>query len=315
MTSSTLQRNHLALRISLLGIVGGCLAFLLFSNPDTGGSRILGEVMNCGHFALFGVMAIALFFFFELGRPRGLRNHALAWGLTILLGLGTECIQLFLPGRFFELRDLFYDALGAFTFLAFVHSFRMADGLRRLRTRIVLVLICLAATTPIWLAVAEWEHIAQAFPLINSFETKDELSRWEAKEANLTLTQMHSNLGKYAAELRLMPGKYPGMNSDYFYHDWRGYQHFACDIFLSGATPLSFSIRINDKAHNQAYTDRYNQTFILAPGLNHIRIPLRDIATAPVGRTMDMSDITLICMFSYQLKTPRTVKIDNIRLL
>ncbi|MEN6473260.1 MAG: VanZ family protein [Syntrophaceae bacterium] len=310
-----MQQEHLALRWSLLGIVGGCLAFLLLSSPDTGGSRIMGEVLNCGHFALFGVIAVALFFFFELGRPRGLKNHALAWGFTALLGLGTECIQLFQPLRSFELRDLAYDAVGAFTFLAFVHSFSIADGRWRQRLRIALALICLAATTPVWLAVAEWERIAQAFPLINSFETKDELERWETKEANLALAQTHATHGTYAAELRLMPGEYPGMSSDYFYHDWRGYQLFVCDIFLSGATPLSFSIRINDKAHNQAYTDRYNHTFTLAPGLNHIRIPLYDVATAPRDRRMDMRNIALICAFAYRLQTPRTMYIDDITLL
>lgn len=310
-----MHREHLALRFLLLGIVGVCLAFLLFSSPDTGGSRIMGEVMNCGHFALFGVMAVSLFFFFELGHPRGLKNHVLAWGLTALLGLGTECIQLFQPLRSFELRDLAYDALGALTFLALVHSFRIADGRRRQRLRITLALICLAATTPVWLAVAEWRGMARAFPLIGSFEDKTELSRWQTIDATLTFSRRHATLGNQSAEVNLMPGTYPGVNSDYFYGDWRGYQSLAFDVYLPGSSPLHLSLRIDDKHHNQEHSDRYNHTFTLAPGLNQIRIPLADVAVAPISRPMDMAAITVICLFAYRLETPRTIYVDNIRLL
>jgi len=309
-----MQRNHLALRLLLLGIVAGCLAFLLFSTPDTGGSRILGEVMNCGHFALFGVMAVSLFFFFELGQPRGLKNHALAWGVTALLGLGTECIQLFQPLRSFELRDLAYDALGALTFLAFVYSFKISDGRRRLSLRIALGLVCALATTPIWLAVAEWRGMVRAFPLIASFEDKTELRRWQTIDATLALSGKHATSGKGSAEVRLMPGTYPGVNSDYFYGDWRGYRSLAFDVYLTGATPLDLSLRIDDVHHNQEHSDRYNHTFTLAPGPNQIRIPLADVATAPISRPMVMAAVTEICLFAYRLETPRTIYIDNIRL-
>ncbi len=306
--------SHPALRLLMLGIVGGCLAFLLFSSPDTGGSRIMGEVMNCGHFALFGVMAVSLYFFFELGRQRGLKNHALAWGITVLLGLGTECIQLFQPGRFFELRDLANDALGALVFLAFVSSFRMAGGHRRTALRIVLALACLGATTPIWLAVADWRGMVRAFPLIGSFEDKTELGRWGTKDATLALSHRHATSGRRSAEVRLLPGVYPGVNSDYFYGDWRGYQSLAFDVYLPDSNPLRLSMRIDDRHHNQEHTDRYNHTFTLAPGLNRIRVPLADVAAAPATRPMDMSAITVICLFAYRLETPRTIYLDNIRL-
>lgn len=311
-----MHKDHLAIRLLLLGIVGGCLAFLLFSTPDTGGSRIMGEVMNYGHFVLFGVMAVCLFFFLELGypNPRGLKNHALAWGITTLLGLGTECIQIFQPLRSFELRDLANDALGALTFLALIHSFRIVDRRKRFRLRIALAAICLLPTTPIWLAVAEWASMARSFPLISSFEDKTELRRWGTKNATLALSHRHATSGRRSAEVRLLPGVYPGVNSDYFYGDWRGYQSLAFDVYLPDSNPLSVSMRIDDKHHNQEHSDRYNHTFTLAPGLNPIRVPLADVAAAPATRPMDMSAITVICLFAYRLETPRTIYIDNIRL-
>jgi VanZ family protein len=310
-----MHREHLSLRLLLLGIVGACLAFLLFSSPDTGGSRILGAGLNCGHFPLFGVIAVSLFFFFELGRPQGLKNHAMAWGLTALMGLVTECIQLFQPQRFFELRDLANDALGAFTFLAFIYSFKITDGRWRNGLRVILVLICLAVTIPIWQAVAEWRNMVRSFPLIGSFESVDEMKRWHTIDATLALSHQHATQGSLSAEVHLLPGEYPGITSDYFYGDWRGFQNLALDVYLPGTTPVTLRMRINDKHHNQEHSDRYNQSVELVPGLNHIRIPLSYVAAAPRNRPMDIQAITLICLFVHGLEKPCTIYIDNIRLL
>jgi VanZ family protein len=307
-------KEKTGLRALMIGIVIACLSFLIFSNPDTGSSHILSEVMNCGHFPLFGIIATALLFYFEFGKARGPKNYFLSWGTAAFLGLLTECIQLFEPDRYFELRDLAYDALGAFTFLAFCYSFRPSE--QRLRRTILLgvALICLAVTTPIWLAVAEWQRMLKVFPLISSFETTHDISRWKSHESTITKVRGHSTHGVYSAKVMLFPGEFPGLNTDYFIGDWHGYQTFACDIFLAGDTPLRLTIRINDKVHNQAYSDRYNYDFSLQPGPNRIRIPLKDVALAPHGRPMNMRAVSLICIFSYQLETLRTIFIDNVRL-
>ncbi len=298
----------------MIGIVIAFLSFLIFSNPDTGGSRIFSEILNCGHFPLFGVIAMALFYYFEFGEARGPKNYFLSWGITACLGLLTEFIQLFDPGRTFELRDLAYDALGAFTFLAFSYSFRLSERRMRRTIRMGIALICLASTTPIWLAVVEWEHMLKSFPLISSFETKGEVRRWKTHDASIMQVQGHATHGKYSAKVMLSPGVYPGLNLDYLVGDWHGYKTFACDIFLLDDTPLCLTIRINDKVHNQAYADRYNHTFTLQPGPNEIRIPLKDVTRAPLGRSMDMRAVSLICFFAYRLDTPRTIFIDSIRL-
>lgn len=310
-----MSKEKAGLRILMLGIVIACLTFLLCSNPDTGGSRILSEIMNCGHFPLFGIIALALFYFYEFGQARGAKNYYLAWGMAAFLGLLTECLQLFEPLRLFELRDLAYDALGSFTFLTCAYSFRLTDPCLRRTIRIGAALLCLAATIPIWIAVDEWKHMRNEFPLINSFETPGDIRRWEANDAVIMQARDHVTHGTYSVKVMLSPGEYPGLSSDYFIGDWRGYQSFSCDIFVTGKIPLSLTIRINDKEHNQAYTDRYNHTFTLPPGPNRIRIPLQDIARTPRGRAMDMRTVSLICLFAYRLDTSRTIFIDNVRVL
>jgi hypothetical protein len=101
----------------------------------------------------------------------------------------------------------------------------------------------------------------------------------------------HATHGLNSAKVLLLPGKYPGLISDYFIGEWQGYQTFACDIYLSGNTPLGLTIRINDNGHNQEYPDRYNHTFTLQPGPNHIDVPLLNVEKAPRTRRMDMEHI------------------------
>jgi len=101
---------------------------------------------------------------------------------------------------------------------------------------------------------------------------------------------------------------------DYLHNDWRGYGSLSFDVFLEGPTPLEITVRINDRKHNDEFTDRYNKGFRLHPGDNHISIRLSDVKNAPRARMMDMGNITNICIFSYNLKEPRSMYFDNFRL-
>jgi len=74
------------------------------------------------------------------------------------------------------------------------------------------------------------------YPLISSFEDQVELKRWQVKDAAISLVRDHATHGLNSAKVLLLPGKYPGLISDYFIGEWRGYQTFACDIYLSGNT-------------------------------------------------------------------------------
>ncbi|HPC47581.1 MAG TPA: succinyl-CoA synthetase subunit beta, partial [Deltaproteobacteria bacterium] len=105
-----------------------------------------------------------------------------------------------------------------------------------------------------------------------------------------------------------------GATLDFPPRDWRGFESLAFDAYLEGTTPLPVTVRINDLEHNEQYSDRYNRTFTLKPGANRVVIDLHEVERSPAGRRMDMGRIALVCLFSYQLKEPRTVYLDNVRL-
>ena len=306
-----MMRDKSISQVGAAGVVLACLAFLLFAPPYKGHSLVIIEALNCGHLPLFGVIAIALIPLTEKGYGR-FRNYSLAFGFTILLGLAIEIIQLFMPDRFFELRDLLYDGLGAATFLAFVYPF--PDNAIKRRVRWITFGVILVATTPILLVIGDAYMMKRDFPLIASFESHAEMKRWKVNGGTMEQTNQHATDGEKSAQITLFPGEYPGCSTKSFARDWRGYQRLTLDVFLTSDTPLVLTIRINDELHNEDYTDRYNESFRLIPGSNRITILLEVVSGAPRGRCMDMQHIGLICLFSHKLRVHRTLYLDNLRL-
>jgi hypothetical protein len=61
---------------------------------------------------------------------------------------------------------------------------------------------------------------------------------------------------------------------------------------------LPLHLRINDQGHNNQYRDRYNRRLTLQPGYNYFSLPMSDIAGAPKGRTMDLSEISDVVIYA-----------------
>jgi hypothetical protein len=65
----------------------------------------------------------------------------------------------------------------------------------------------------------------------------------------------------------------------------------------------------------QRFQDRFNRRYTIQPGWNRIHIPLLDAQQAPEGRAMDLSAVMAVGLFATRLERPRTVFLDDIRLL
>jgi len=77
-------------------------------------------------------------------------------------------------------------------------------------------------------------------------------------------------------------------------------------------------VRINDKEHfsnGQFYSDRFNRQFILSSGWNNIDIAIDDIRNAPKTRVMNLRAIGNLGIFTVNLKHPRLIYIDDVRLI
>lgn len=102
------------------------LGFLLFVNLDFLGSRITDEICEFGHLPLFGVTALVFLRLFSSGSRAGAEpgHYVFSFLAAVLTGIATELLQGLTPGRFFEIMDILYDTLGAFTFLALAYPLK-----------------------------------------------------------------------------------------------------------------------------------------------------------------------------------------------
>jgi len=301
--------------VTLVLITG--VSFLLFYDFGKTNSRLIDEILNYGHLPLFGVVALVILWILNKGSwpCTEKKKYITAAFITILLAILTECIQVFTPDRYLELGDILNDTIGAVTFLTFVYSLQSNLSVSlKARYMGASVLLMALPTIPIFVAALDTWNIEREFPLISSLETSIEMDRWSSKESAMSRTRLYATDGEYSLKVNLYPGIYPGISMDYLHNDWRGYGNLCFDVFLEGSTPLEITVRINDRKHNDEFTDRYNKGFRLHPGDNHISIRLGDVKNAPRGRMMDMGNITNICIFSYNLKEPRSMYFDNFRL-
>jgi len=293
------------------------VSFLLFFDFGESSSRILNTIVSFGHLPLFGVVSLVILRVISNGmKVPGLKHPYIAsWIITSASGALTECIQAITTYRHFRLGDIYTDILGAAIFLmiTYVHQTRPRHRYITWMTGGLLLLIIIRAYPIIVSSIDKW-NMERTFPVLISFETPFELSRLLENDETVNRTQSHATEGDYSIHVQLTPGEYPGITIKHIMEDWRGYSYLSFDVFIEGLSSLPLTIRINDRTHNEKYEDRYNQTFNLQPGLNHVTISLSEVEHAPKGRLMDMEHISILCLFSYKLKEQRTVYFDNFRL-
>jgi len=293
------------------------ISFLLFSDFNTSHSRLIDELLNLGHLPLFGFIATGVLWVLNRNETnvQGNKSYIYAGIITILFGVFTECIQPLISDRHFELHDVSNDAIGVVTFLSLLFAFQ-----KPLPNRIVFILsvssllLVIFSSFPLYHAAVDTKAMYKEFPVIGSFESSHEMDRWEKQRSAFTLTKLHATDGHYSLRVLLYPGEYPGISLKYLQGDWLGYRALCFDIFLEGQTPLKITIKVNDQDHDEIYTDRFNRSILINPGHNHICIDLKEIEHAPKGRLMNMSAISKLSIFTHNLKIPRVICLDNLRL-
>lgn len=305
--------HHLKIAVAAL------LAVLLFvGGPGYLSPRSFTRVWNLGHIVLFFLLTdLCLQTRFHLNRTR---SAWVFWGaLAATLALGT-LVELFQSriGRLPAAGDVARDLLGTLLALAFRRR-PAAGGILwpRRFLQIAAGLMLVAACVPLATALLDEYRAAAAFPQLGSFETTTELGRWEGSAARTPSGEVFRD-GRRSLKISLTSAKYSGVALKYFPRDWRGHDALEFSVFNPGRAPLRLTCRVHDRTHSvtgQHYSDRFNRRFTIAPGWNDIAIPLEDIRRAPLTRSMDLSRIDGLGLFSVRLPAPATVYLDRVRLV
>jgi hypothetical protein len=296
---------------------------------------------------LVAVALVCLVLLFVGGPVFSQRSHAYLWGLghllcfaawSALLGVwrrdwtyrrlfwvvigatlgGSLVIELLqtMVGRYFSLVDMFNNVVGSLLTLAFFSSQRLVLPLlrRRLMQGIALLLL-LVSCFPLGRVLLDEYKARQALPVLADFESPSELERWGG--ADISLSGDVVSHGRFSLKAVLTTDHYSGISFKFFPRDWRGYRGLSFDLYNPSADPLRVTCRIHDRLHSandNAYSDRFNRSYLLLPGWTTIDLDLEQVARAPQTRTLELSQIDGLGLFVTQQPVSKILYLDYLRL-
>ena len=291
------------------------LFILLFLRVDLPQRRSLHELWNAAHLLLFAALAFATLRGFHASARR-----LPLWQLIIIallvsavLGGAIEYWQGKLD-REASLQDWMLDmagaALGCAVYFIAAHqpAWRAHASTHEKSLLGVVGLAVVASCTPLWLALADEVTAHYQFPVLADFNSPLESTRFQA--------DIDSRLENGELQVFFHPAGYANINWKFFPRNWSNYSRLVIELRNPESASVSLSCRIHDAAHETyyRYDDRFSRNYMLPPGDNALRIDLREVASAPVSRTIDMRAIASMHCFTHQLSTPVTLVFTQIRL-
>ena len=304
---------------------GAAVSAVVFWAPDPDASlRSLLALHDLGHVAAFGLATVLFAFALSAGsRPTRRSRMSAIWlaaGAALALGAGVELAQA-ATGRNGDPWDVLRNAggaLGAALMLA-VRDPGVSRAARAVLAGAAMAILG-ACAYPLLVALHDESRARAQFPVLASFETASELSRFSFAEGmNPRIVPVTDERGRavHGMRLRLPAGRYPGFELSYFPRDWRGARALRLLIFNPETAPLGLNVRIDDAAYDYRLdlADRYDRAFALPPGTNRIEIPLADVAMAPRGRRFELGQVRTVLVYAVDLAQPREIIVGPIVLL
>jgi hypothetical protein len=316
------------LRLLLFLLASGLLIGLVkFEIP--GNTFLSREINNAMHFPFFGVLSLALLalsslFLGSVIRYR-LQHYLAAFVMVVVIGGLHEYSQITGP-RDADIGDLARDAAGAVTFLGIYMTYdkkmNVIRGKWRDKIRLIFragaVIIILSILTPSALWAAAYVYRDQNFPTICDFESIWDYRFLKTRDAILKKVSTpyigESSEDNMVGGLQFSVAEYPGLTIEEPYPDWSGYNSFNFKIYSEMDFAVKIGVRIEDSFHNNDYSDRYNEVFIVEPGMNDISISLDKIKNGPSTRNMDLNKIRAIQLFARKPDKEFVLYFDNFRL-
>lgn len=302
----------------MLALLAGSM-LLFWGGPEAYAARSLRELWNLGHILYFSLLTLSFSYWGPLRRLA----HPWQWLIMIALALGWGVsIELLQAGsdRISDLMDVSRDLCGSLIMLAF-HPVYLGSARVLLRhlLRLLVIGYLIFHLLPFGAAVMD-EMIARAqFPLLSNMSTPFELQRWDGNASRDIVSGFAGRSGSQM-KIGLTTARYSGVGLKYFPADWTGYRYVVLDLYSGYEDVLEITVRIHDAIHQTrkpayAYNDRFNRRYQLLQGWNQIRIDLDEVAAAPAGREMDLTQIADISFFASALKRTKTLYLDQVYLL
>ncbi|SMF64047.1 Carbohydrate binding domain (family 11) [Alteromonadaceae bacterium Bs31] len=312
-----IPRSYLLLALILIVLLAN--TWLLFFYHLPGKSYFWVTLHDSGHSLVFLALTLCLALIIHrlLKQQAKLKTSILAAAISLSFGAAVEILQSKV-GRQASWFDFSMDMLGTLAGL----SLYQAIYARRKRVRVLLlsisaVLIAVSLSKPFKLAVAQSVR-SKAFPLIADFDDYW-LNQYFIPMSGAALSVVDApntwqNNQTKVLRVQMQPAPWPGVEIREVERDWTGFKALSFEAYNPAEHTVKIVVRVHDQQHNLKHRDRFNKTVKLAPGYNLIEFPLSAVEQAPKGREMNMKRIRAVMFYSYKLKAPRELYLDNIQL-
>ncbi|MCP4172168.1 MAG: hypothetical protein GY758_15500 [Fuerstiella sp.] len=322
LTVGSLLAGRLRLAVLVLAVVAIALVF-----PFPVEGRLWGHIFNLAHAPTFFCMFLIIVGLLDPSAigpsnriatvlPMTVARTAAVASLLMVLGIVAEVLQAF-AGRSPSLKDVAANSAGllaAFVWISGTGSSVLKRGLS-----VLIVILVLAATsfTPL-MNIRDCVDQLRLMPQLASFERPLELGSWKVRNATMTRSTEWSTDGEHSLKVQLQAARYPSLSFFWPAADWQGYQMFAVDFRNPADTPLTLTVKVQDRQHglsSMGRSDRFSRNVVLASGeVRTVAIAVSDIRQAPKNRSMQMDQISLVEVFASGLKERAGFFVDNLRL-
>lgn len=290
------------LGLGVIAAAGVFLFLLLVPVSIEGSGRVFHAWWDFAHVPAFTCIALGVLTVFRAG-TFSRRQRLAAWLATLLAVPGIEFLQGYL-GREQSAIDLAYGfigcAMGGALFIAERETVRFAKAARSLA--LLLGLCALAYPMLLW---GDDRRIERMFPVISAFDSKLENTRWSIQGCEVELRQ------GWDVTIR-DDVKYPRLALMDKRRDWSSATGLGLDIFLHGNEPLGMTVIIDDAPGVQSYENRFQQSVMLTPGTNNVRIERATLEKKTSGRPMNLKSISGLGLYFSQRDAGRMLKLTKV---
>ena len=277
--------------------------------------RLIKDIWDAGHLVFFSLISFGYFDFTKKHPSSAVFQIILTTIFCLFAGSLIESLQL-LVDRDFSFNDILNNLIGGYLGLLFFNLRQPQQAFRKRLTHTILFLILLVVgSRNFTIDLIDEFFLQNDFPVLASFETSFEKTRWDYQLSHSTFSKKHSKQGQHSMQVEFLPGQYPGIHLEHFINDWSAYHSLSFSLYNPNKDTFAFVVKVYDQKHIEngyPYIDRFNKVIKFKPGWNHITISLNEIRMAPNQRKMDMKKIKDFSFFTTNLQHPVTMYFDHL---
>jgi hypothetical protein len=311
---------------SLLVVMIAVLALTVLYVELPGRPLILHSLQKLGHPIVFALMTFGLFAIRRQRQPGGgpLSDYLPTLLVATALGFLTEVSQV-VTHRDPAVKDFLLDVRGilcATAILAAVDP-RLPERWVALRVRAgffgIAISMAVVTLAPLGWVTAAYLQRSLSAPILFAPRSNLDLLLVSLTDTSPDLAALPGAYarpgGERAIRVPLTTRPYSGVSLDEPLADWRAYQGLRIDVTNPAKQELVLHIRVQDRAHDGNYSDRYEGLRTVPPQSRRtLDIPLAEIVASPARRALDLARVGAVSLYKVGGDGPRELWLSRVEL-